>query len=983
MEIFRDIRLNKMRKIFLTENQIQNLQLLREGSRDNLLLPYLNIINGNGNNVKLSQLKGYLLNKFVIQANIHNLSLASNFYLVGVARYYFNGDLTENKELNIFNENITDVFIPQVCETLDNIILYLRNSYIDSVGTKFEQPEDFGEMSLAQLFKKYGRLATPKTSKKNKKIEVPDTLGGKINDQWNYEIIYSQEECKKYKQYTSPGAWCITYAKQHYNYYCKQFQGHFIIFFRKNYENVPREMGENSPFDNYGLSLIAVMQSDENGEYINGTTRWNHGYQGKPVIDNEGFIIDYQMFKNVVGISDNEFKNLFEEWKYTVKENQNSNKGKNKLKNQKNTEVLRKFKYAQMLLKNGIDPKTIFDNIELVAGGSEGRYNFRRSVVALYFKDDENNTAFCTLCDRGNIIFETLNECKRLSNCPYGTFEGYTSSCLIGCQKYQSFRIYDYKRHKLLEIEGEKDFKALYKCRDKRFVQLQIHDGRAIYNIENGSFITYGEHYIFDDIDIINEGVIYFILDYAARSTLWYDIDRGDFIEQLNGFEKANAFDAVTSDKSIIPVLSNLRMSKLLFDKDSRKFIADLNECDINVLSKNYILMERSLYNLKERKYLNIEHGNGYINLQSKMYSNVYLLFIRNIGERFSAFLIFNADTGEFLQNNENGIYFNYSPKYDEERNAWYTFNNEKEIVTLPQNFSEVVDFTQSELNEEQYITNTINSIINEENKEDDKNVSNIDNVLLNEDDVEIDNIVQTFEPKDTLNPKIWEDKKHLNKRVRLKLMDIANDFIETLEIKWVKPKDVILTGSLANYNWSNYSDFDLHILMDFEKVDKRTDFVKEYFNSKKTIWNDLHGEIKIYGFPVEVYVQDINESHTASGIYSLFKDKWIKEPSTDKFKSIQDDVETIKNKTKKYIGLIEKLEELVYNNKDSHIDEVLGSKIKNLFNKIKRIRKESLKNGDEMSIGNLMFKALRRMGYIEKLIDLRNLVYNKINTIK
>ena len=289
----------------------------------------------------------------------------------------------------------------------------------------------------------------------------------------------------------------------------------------------------------------------------------------------------------------------------------------------------------------------------------------------------------------------------------------------------------------------------------------------------------------------------------------------------------------------------------------------------------------------------------------------------------------------------------------------------------------------KNKINESDIITQTINEIINEEISINSEYDNRLDDTLLNEDEEELNDIIQTFEPREGLNPKIWDEKKCLNKRVRLKLMDIANDFIDTLSINWVKPKDVILTGSLANYNWSKYSDFDLHILMDFNKVDDRKDFVKQYFDSKKTIWNDLHGEIKIYGFPIEVYVQDINEKHTASGIYSLFKDKWIKEPSKDNFKSIKDDVETIKNKTEKYIDSIEKLECLVNKNKDKHIDEVLGTKIKNLFNKIKRIRKEALNNGDEMSIGNLIFKTLRRMGYIERLVGLRNLVYNKINTIK
>lgn len=253
--------------------------------------------------------------------------------------------------------------------------------------------------------------------------------------------------------------------------------------------------------------------------------------------------------------------------------------------------------------------------------------------------------------------------------------------------------------------------------------------------------------------------------------------------------------------------------------------------------------------------------------------------------------------------------------------------------------------------------------------------------VVLTEEENEFDDVIDSFVPKRELNPKIWIDGE-LNKRVRLKLLDIADDFIDSLNIKWVKPKDIILTGSIVNYNWSKYSDFDLHILMDFTKVDERTDFVKEYFDSKKTIWNNIHDDIKIYGFPVELYVQDIHEKHTASGIYSLYKDKWIKEPSTDNFKNVKLDKETIIRKTLKYIKIIDSIDNSIEKYDDVHKDEVLSKKIKKIFNHIKGIRKQSLEDGGEMSIGNLIFKALRRLGYIEKLVKLRNLVYNKINTI-
>ena len=44
--------------------------------------------------------------------------------------------------------------------------------------------------------------------------------------------------------------------------------------------------------------------------------------------------------------------------------------------------------------------------------------------------------------------------------------------------------------------------------------------------------------------------------------------------------------------------------------------------------------------------------------------------------------------------------------------------------------------------------------------------------------------------------------------------------------------EDLRLTGSLANYNWSEYSDVDLHLVVDFEKIDEDIELVKAFFDS-------------------------------------------------------------------------------------------------------------------------------------------------------
>lgn len=242
---------------------------------------------------------------------------------------------------------------------------------------------------------------------------------------------------------------------------------------------------------------------------------------------------------------------------------------------------------------------------------------------------------------------------------------------------------------------------------------------------------------------------------------------------------------------------------------------------------------------------------------------------------------------------------------------------------------------------------------------------------------------LSSFNIKTALNPKFWKDGR-LDSRIRMKLLDIADDFIEFLGVDWVKPDDVIMTGSLANYNWNKkFSDIDLHILIDYSKVDKRTDFVDNYFYSQKKLWNDEHKDLKIFGFPVELYVQDTNEKHSSTGVYSLDKDKWIVEPEREKLSSAKINKSLIKNRVAEYIDKIDELLTIYKTANDDYKVRKVSEKAEKLFDEIKSDRKKGLEKTDnEISNGNLIFKCLRRLGYIEKLLDLKSETYDKMNSL-
>ncbi len=255
--------------------------------------------------------------------------------------------------------------------------------------------------------------------------------------------------------------------------------------------------------------------------------------------------------------------------------------------------------------------------------------------------------------------------------------------------------------------------------------------------------------------------------------------------------------------------------------------------------------------------------------------------------------------------------------------------------------------------------------------------IENIEHINeVNSSDIKL----SSFKPKTELHPKLWVNNK-LNSRVRLRLLDIADDFIDTLAVDWVKPKDIVFTGSLANYNWSKYSDIDIHVILDYNKVYKKKEFVEDYFSSKKELWLNEHPKLSIYGFPIELYVEDTNEQSTSSGIYSLNKNEWIKEPVD--FEDVKLNAKYIKDYAAKLMTQIDNIEKKQKNAKDDYKVEQCRKELLKIFDRLKKIRKEGLNKGGEMSSGNIIFKILRRTKYIDKIWELINTSYDKINSIK
>jgi len=232
-----------------------------------------------------------------------------------------------------------------------------------------------------------------------------------------------------------------------------------------------------------------------------------------------------------------------------------------------------------------------------------------------------------------------------------------------------------------------------------------------------------------------------------------------------------------------------------------------------------------------------------------------------------------------------------------------------------------------------------------------------------------------SFEVQDELEPQFWRDNK-LDPEINERLVDVARDFIDNLPID-ITIDDIRLTGSLANYNWSEYSDIDLHLVVDYSKLGDDEELVKSFFDAHRMRWNDKH-DIRIHGFEVEIYVENAGEEHKSSGIYSLLKDEWIIEPDQV---AVEIDYQTAKKKSDDYMNQTKMIVKMIHTDED--YERALRS-IERIKEKIRTMRKAGLTSkSQEYSPENIAFKILRRENILRKLSDLKYLAYDSSMSIE
>ena len=199
------------------------------------------------------------------------------------------------------------------------------------------------------------------------------------------------------------------------------------------------------------------------------------------------------------------------------------------------------------------------------------------------------------------------------------------------------------------------------------------------------------------------------------------------------------------------------------------------------------------------------------------------------------------------------------------------------------------------------------------------------------------------------LNPQLWRSGQ-LDPEVKQHLLKIAEHFEEFVGID-LEIRDITITGSNANYTWTQHSDMDLHLVV----AGTPTDQERELYSAKKSLWSEQH-DIRIRGHEVECYVQGEDEPHHSTGVYSLANDSWVIKPQKTRPTFDDNAVDA------KYQDLSRIVTRAITQGQLPDLERVKD--------KITKMRKAGLERAGEWSTENLVFKELRREGMIDQLTD-------------
>ena len=191
-------------------------------------------------------------------------------FTLGVTRMYCDDDLRDATTISALNYT-----------------LKLLSAHLN------EYDKNLNGLSAQELISKFEQARRDNLEQNKKDIEAMSF--GKSD----YKIVRidSFKDAKKYYKYTNPNSrWCLTHMEDQYMNYTRDETNQLYFCLKKGFTNVKCISGENTPLDDYGLSMLSVIVN-ENGELVHCTCRWNHDNGGT---DN---VMDEKEISQIVGVN--------------------------------------------------------------------------------------------------------------------------------------------------------------------------------------------------------------------------------------------------------------------------------------------------------------------------------------------------------------------------------------------------------------------------------------------------------------------------------------------------------------------------------------------------------------------------------------------------------------------------------------------------------------------------------------------------------
>jgi hypothetical protein len=209
---------------------------------------------------------------------------------------------------------------------------------------------------------------------------------------------------------------------------------------------------------------------------------------------------------------------------------------------------------------------------------------------------------------------------------------------------------------------------------------------------------------------------------------------------------------------------------------------------------------------------------------------------------------------------------------------------------------------------------------------------------------------IKGYEEHNQLNPKLW-DGEQLRPEVKSTLLKVADKFREFIDLD-VPVLDIHITGGQVTYHYTEKSDLDLHLIIDYDKIDCDQE-VEELLDAKRLLFKEKY-HIDIRGIPVEPGTEDQNRP-TVSSAWSLKTDTWVREPKNYSGKINTKEIEKQSLHWQKIIRS-------VLNQNDLET----AQKVLKLLRKYRKI---GLKHSGEYGVENLVYKTLRNTGTLDQLV--------------